>query len=122
MVGKLGRARPVCGTTIGGGTAARGVGTVVERGVTTRFFVPLGDLYFGASQGSDGLHEEYGIDALMALYDPKTIRIDERTKANRATINGVDLLPMSKTLEMGRKIVELRTKLTVDAINKAIAQ
>ena len=54
----------------------------------------------GASQGSDGLHEEYGIDALMALYDPKTIRIDERTKANRATINGVPLLPMSKTLEM----------------------
>jgi len=76
----------------------------------------------GASQGSDGLHEEYGIDALMALYDPKTIRIDERTKANRATINGVSLLPMSKTLEMGKKIVELRTTLTVDAIKKAIAK
>ncbi len=76
----------------------------------------------GASQGSDGIHEEYGIDALMALYDPKTIRIDERTKANRATINGVSLLPMSKTLEMGRKIVELRTKITVDAINKAIGK
>ena len=29
------------------------------------------------------------------------------------------LLPMSKTLEMGKKIVELRAKLTVDAINKA---
>src|SRR4029079_6216875 len=40
----------------------------------------------GASQGSDKLHEEFGIDALMSLYDPKTIRIDERTKANRATI------------------------------------
>ena len=76
----------------------------------------------GASQGSDGIHEEYGIDALMALYDPKTIRIDERTKANRATINGVSLLPMSKTLEMARKIVDLRTKLTVDAINKAMAK
>jgi creatinine amidohydrolase len=76
----------------------------------------------GASQGSDGLHEEYGIDALMALYDPKTIRIDERTKANRATINGVSLLPMSKTLEMAKKIVELRTTITVDAINKAIAR
>ena len=73
----------------------------------------------GASQGSDRIHEEYGIDAIMALYDPKTIRIDERTKANRATINGVSLLPMSKTLEMARKIVELRTKLTVDAILKA---
>jgi creatinine amidohydrolase/Fe(II)-dependent formamide hydrolase-like protein len=74
----------------------------------------------GASQGSDKLHEEYGIDALMALYNPKTIRIDERTKANRATINGVPLLPMNKTLEMAKKIVELRAKLTVDAINKAM--
>jgi len=74
----------------------------------------------GASQGSDRLHEEYGIDALMALYNPKTIRIDERTKANRATINGVPLLPMSKTLEMAKKIVDLRTKLTVDAIQKAM--
>ena len=76
----------------------------------------------GASQGSDKLHEEYGIDALMALYDPKTIRIEERTKANRATINGVPLLPIGKTLEMGKKIVELRTKLTVDAINKAMGK
>ena len=76
----------------------------------------------GASQGSDQIHEEYGIDALMALYDPRTIRIDERTKANRATINGVSLLPMSKTLEMAKKIVELRTKLTVDAINKAMGK
>jgi len=76
----------------------------------------------GASQGSDRIHEEYAIDALMALYDPKTIRIDERTKANRATINGVSLLPMSKTLEMGKKIVELRTRLTVDAITKAMGK
>jgi creatinine amidohydrolase/Fe(II)-dependent formamide hydrolase-like protein len=75
----------------------------------------------GASNGSDGIHEEYGIDALMALYDPKTIRIDQRTKANRATINGVSLLPLEKTLAMGKKIVELRTKLTVDAIAKAMA-
>ena len=76
----------------------------------------------GASSGSDGLHEEYGIDALMALYDPKTIRIDERTKAGRATINGVSLLPMSKTLEMAKKIVDLRAALTVTAINKAMGK
>ena len=76
----------------------------------------------GASQGSDQIHEEYGIDALMALYDPRTIRIDERTKANRATINGVSLLPMSKTLEMAKKIVELRATLTVNAVNKAMGK
>src|SRR5262245_61416548 len=75
----------------------------------------------GASSGSDNLHEEYGIDALMALADPKTIRIDQRKKANRATINGVSLLPMEKTIEMGKKIVELRTRLTVEAIQKAMA-
>ena len=75
----------------------------------------------GASQGSDNLHEEFGIDALMALADPKSIRIDQRKKANRATINGVSLLPMEKTIEMGKKIVELRTRLTVDAIQKAMA-
>ena len=74
----------------------------------------------GASQGSDRIHDEFGIDALMALYDPKSIRIDQRTKANRATINGVNLLPMAKTLAIGKKIVELRTRLTVDAIRKAM--
>jgi creatinine amidohydrolase len=75
----------------------------------------------GASSGSDGIHDEYGIDALMALYDPDSIRIEQRKKANRTTINGVSLLPMETTLGMGKKIVELRTKLTVDAIQKALA-
>lgn len=75
----------------------------------------------GASNGSDGIHEEYGIDALMMLADPKTVRLEQRIKANRATINGVSLVPVEKTLEMGRKIVELRTRLTVEAIQKAMA-
>ena len=76
----------------------------------------------GASQGSDKIHEEYSIDALMSLYDPKTIRIDQRTKANRATINGVSLLPMSKTLEMAKKVVDVRATLAVNAIHKALGQ
>ncbi|MEZ5319069.1 MAG: creatininase family protein [Vicinamibacterales bacterium] len=80
------------------------------------------EIEIGASQGSDRLHEEFGIDALMALYDPTTIRLAQREKAGRATINGVPLLPLDKTLEMARKIVELRTKLTVDAIAKALAK
>jgi creatinine amidohydrolase/Fe(II)-dependent formamide hydrolase-like protein len=75
----------------------------------------------GASSGSDGIHDEYSIDALMALYDPDSIRIEQRKKANRTTINGVSLLPMEKTLEIGKRIVELRTRLTVDAIHKAMA-
>lgn len=76
----------------------------------------------GASQGSDKIHEEYSIDALMSLYDPKTIRMEQRTKANRATINGVSLLPMSKTLEMAKKIVDVRATLAINAINKALGK
>jgi creatinine amidohydrolase/Fe(II)-dependent formamide hydrolase-like protein len=75
----------------------------------------------GASSGSDGIHDEFVIDAIMAVHNPDTIRIKQRIKANKATINGVNLLPIEKTIEMGKKIVEQRTKLTVDAIAKAMA-
>jgi len=78
------------------------------------------EMEFEASSGSDGIHEEYSIDAIMMLYDPETVRLEQRVKADRATINGVSLLPLEKTLEMGRRIVELRTKATVDAIEKSI--
>lgn len=75
---------------------------------------------YEASSGSDGIHEEYGIDAIMMLYDPETVRIEQRIDADRATINGVSLLPIEETLEMARKIVELRTEATVAAIEKAM--
>jgi creatinine amidohydrolase len=70
---------------------------------------------------ADGIHEEYAIDALMALKDPTTIRYYQRVKAGRAIINGVDLQPLWQTLENGRKFLELRTKLTVAGITKALA-
>jgi creatinine amidohydrolase len=76
---------------------------------------------FGASYGTDGLHEELGIDAIMMVYDPETVRIEQRTKANRATINGVSLLPVEKTVALGKEIVELRANNTVAAIRKALA-
>lgn len=77
---------------------------------------------FGASYGTDGLHEELGIDAIMMVYDPETVRIEQRITANRATINGVSLLPVEKTVELGRQIIELRASNTVAAIRKAIGQ
>ena len=72
-----------------------------------------------ASYGSDGIHEEFSIDAIMMLYDPETVRLEQRKKADRASINGVSLVPVEKTLEMARKIVELRTQSTVEAIEKS---
>jgi creatinine amidohydrolase/Fe(II)-dependent formamide hydrolase-like protein len=73
------------------------------------------------SRGSDGIHEEYGIDALMMLVDPTTIRLEQRIEADLATINGISLLPMDQTLAIGKEILEIRVKTTVDAIQKVIA-
>ncbi len=75
-----------------------------------------------ASQGSDQIHEEYGIDALMMLVDPTTVRLEQRVKAKRATINGASLVPLDKTLAFGKRILELRTTQTVEAIRKAMAR
>lgn len=75
-----------------------------------------------ASQGSDQIHDEFGIDALMMVTDPKTVRLEQRIPLKKTTINGVSLLPVEKTIAFGKKIVELRAKATVDAIQKAVGQ
>ncbi len=74
------------------------------------------EMEYGASSGSDGIHEELSIASIMSVLDPASIRFDQRVKAGRASINGISLEPLSKTQELGRKLIEFRTKLTVDAI------
>jgi predicted nucleic acid-binding protein len=44
----------------------------------------------------------------------------ERVAAKKATINGVDIADLAKTVEWGRKVVEYRAEGTVKAIQKAI--
>ncbi len=56
---------------------------------------------YTASRGSDGLHEELSIDAVMSVADPTSIRYEQRVKAGGASINGVSLEPLSKTQELG---------------------
>jgi creatinine amidohydrolase/Fe(II)-dependent formamide hydrolase-like protein len=73
------------------------------------------------SANADGIHDEYGLTAVLMAYDPKTVRYDERVKAGKATINGVSLVPKEQVIEMGRKIVEFRATVGAEAIKKAIA-
>jgi creatinine amidohydrolase len=76
----------------------------------------------GGSNGwADSIHEEYGIDALMALEDPDTIRFYQRVEAGRAVINGVPLEPLETLLDHARQFLEVRTRLTVAGIDKALA-
>ena len=75
----------------------------------------------GVKQVSEGLHDDFQITALMMAVDPVTVRYDERVKAGKASINGVDITPREKTIEIGRKLMEFRAEQTVKAIHKAIA-
>jgi hypothetical protein len=49
------------------------------------------------------------------------VRYNERVKAGKATINGVNIADRAKNTELAKKIVEFRATKTVEAINKAIA-
>lgn len=69
---------------------------------------------------SEGIHDEYGLSAVMMAFDPKIVRFDERVSSNKATINSIALTPKDKAIENGKKIVEFRATVAVDAIRKVI--
>ena len=59
--------------------------------------------------------------AASTMGDPKSIRYDERAKAKLLTINGVSLANRKQATAWAKQIVEFRTKVTIDAIEKAVA-
>ena len=75
------------------------------------------EMEYQASSGSDGIHEELSITSIMSVIDPTSIRFDQRVEADRASINGISLLPLSETQSLGRMLIGYRTRLTVDAID-----
>lgn len=77
---------------------------------------------FGLKEGqSESMHDDPVITLNMFIQDPKSVRYDERVKAGKATINGVDVSNREKNMEWAREIVSFRTNHTIEAINKAIA-
>jgi creatinine amidohydrolase/Fe(II)-dependent formamide hydrolase-like protein len=73
----------------------------------------------GVTEVNEGHHDDIGITSQMMLVDPRTVRLEERVKAGRASINGVSLLPIERTLALGRDVVAWRTERTVAAIRRA---
>ena len=70
---------------------------------------------------SDGMHDDPIITLNMFIDDPKSVRFDERVKAGKATINGVNVSDKAKNTQLAKQIVEFRATKTIEAINKAIA-
>lgn len=70
---------------------------------------------------SDGYHDDIWVTAMMAVTDPEQIRYAERLEAGLASINGVPLEPLRKTIALGRRMLEFRARYTADAIREAIS-
>jgi creatinine amidohydrolase/Fe(II)-dependent formamide hydrolase-like protein len=68
----------------------------------------------------EGVHDDYSVNSIIATVDPEKIRFKQRQDAGKASINGQTLLPIENTIENGKKLVEIRAAMTVDAINKAL--
>ena len=56
----------------------------------------------------------------MMVADPNTVRYAERLKVGKASINGVNLEPVEKSVELGRRIAKYRAEQTVAAIRKLL--
>ena len=56
----------------------------------------------------------------MMTTDPTTVRWDERVEAGLASINGVSIVPLRKTVELGLRMQDFRAELTAEAIRESI--
>jgi creatinine amidohydrolase/Fe(II)-dependent formamide hydrolase-like protein len=68
----------------------------------------------------DRFHDNYYITTMIMVGDPDDVRLEQRIKAGKATINGFSLLPLEKSLWHGRQLVEFRADATVAGMRKAM--
>lgn len=74
----------------------------------------------GVEEVDEGLHDDVRHSSIMALVDPTSIRMEERRRAGRFSINGVALDPLEETLALARRLVDYQAELTVAAIRRAM--
>lgn len=69
----------------------------------------------------EGLHDDYYITTIIMHDDPEHVRFQQRVEADKASINGIAVTPLEEALEHGRRLIEFRTEVTVEAIRAAMA-
>ena len=70
----------------------------------------------------EGLHDDYYITSIIMNDDPEYVRLQQRIEAGKASINGISIVPPERTIEHGRKLIEFRTDVAVEAIRRAMAE
>ena len=74
----------------------------------------------GIVEKDEGFHDNYNITATIMTVDPNMVRMNERIKAGKFSINGVNLVPAAKTIAIGKEVVEFRAGKTIEAIKKVL--
>ena len=64
------------------------------------------------------VHSDYYYESIIATVDPELIRSSERIKIGEMNINGVELLPMETTVEVGISLIRSRVEMVVDEIKR----
>ena len=68
----------------------------------------------------DLYHDDVHYSAIVATTDLERIRARQRIEAGLYSINGVELGPVERTIEIGNKLIEYRTGITVRAIRQRL--
>ena len=68
----------------------------------------------------NGMHDDVYYEAQAAVQDPKFIRAEQRMKAGLFTLHGVEMAPVSKTVELGRKLAVYRAGITARAFQASL--
>ena len=76
---------------------------------------PQGESADRPSDWRNGIHDDVYYEAQAAVVDPNLIRAEQRMKAGLFTLHGVDLAPVSRTVEIGRKLAAYRARITAKA-------
>lgn len=69
-----------------------------------------------------GVHDDYHYESIIMTVDPAHVRVKERLAKGLFSINGVDMNPPEKAIENGKKLVDYRAKITVEAIRKVVVR
>jgi len=69
----------------------------------------------------DGLHDSVGITLNILANHPSEVRLEERIKTGHASLAGVSFTDKEASMKLAEEVIAFRTKVTVDAMNKAIA-
>ncbi len=76
---------------------------------------PAGESADQPTAWRNGMHDDIYYEAQIAVQDPRLIRMEQRVKAGLFTLHGVDLAPIDRTVDIGRKLAVYRAEVTAKA-------